>query len=1580
MGCYSALGLVFVVYSSFPDRVPTITQGILINVAIFWGFFSNQLIGYPRLRWLHAAPITGIILIVAGVLVGFYDPIRDLQSGANFFATDLFWQLLFILGYLWTSFGGTIQRQYMDKRPNSYYARLLTMTLWSGIYQCIALVLMFWVEYIPTLGYQKHDGDLTSAFTNMAEAAKCLSTCEHTGSFAFLYLLGYCLRSVSTLGLVQCANIPLRMGAFLLTSPIVVFFWAWKPEFIIFGEWDLTTWAVCLSFALIWFGHYALRYWVITEQDELGISPPVKKDTETKICDTEYPVTTASVFSVLTYSWFSDMMKRGYKKPLGPDDIWKLGTEDCAEHNWARVKYYWEEEKKSLNPSLARAFIRCFWKDLIPSVFIIGVYIACNITAYAYVQKNLLRIYETPDEYQSYMGWIYVFALFVLIFASITAHQQQWFICQRTGMRFRSAFIHLLYEKAMKLGTLGGGVGEILNLATNDAMRVYMAVRFANFSWAGIAFLVVSGGLLIDELGWAGVVSTLLLVSVLPIVGALGKTLGGYRAVTLKTTDSRIRIVNDVLQAIKLVKLYCWDSKFHEKITAIRQEEMYNLRKEAWINAFNLFIPVLSPSLASWVAFSMFAAQGHDVSASNIFSSLSLFNSAILGLIVMPNVARNFSAAQVGFNRLQAFLEKPELVEQRQIIIGGEPYLEVHDATFNIPESQINKDLAQRDKEYSVIHFEQEEESLGAVKKATLRNITLKLAPGMLLGVVGKVGSGKTTLLRSILGEVDMLSGSVSVSGTIAYAGQEAWLTNSTLRENILFGLPYDKKKYNATLDACQLRSDLAQLPGGDQTEIGERGVNLSGGQKQRVSLARAIYTNKDIYLLDDPLSAVDQHVGKAIFTQCIQGLLKNKIVVLVTNQLQYLPDCDNVLFLQDGKMEANAEYKYLIQNNQDFAELLKDFTTDEDSKSEEEIVPLESTSQLTRRQVQAVAEGKKTTDTTAPIVTEKATLIKKEEQLVGSISWRHYLEYARNGGLPVGVVVIMFSICISFGRAYYEYFLSYWVDSYTEGTTHSLHWFIGTMGGILGAYALCLVLRSFIWAHFCLTSSTSIHNQTLEKILRAPMSFFDVTPLGRIINRFSNDMDKVDTEMPVMMENWIHYFLNTISVLTVIGITVPWFTLAYIPIGATFYYILNYFIKSSRELKRIEAMSVSPLVSHISASLQGLTTIRAYGSVERFTLENIKRIDKNVAAMWAFELTGRWSGYRLDFLGCIIVFGVAAMTMLLRDTMTPGTSGMLITFSFQMVGAFQWAVRSYAETENNMAYYERLQEYNQNVKPEAERIIHPRPAPSWPREGAIEFKDVVVSYREDLKPVLKNATFSIKPREKIGIVGRTGAGKSTLTTVLFRLVEPSSGKVIIDGIDISTIGLDDLRSKLAIIPQDPVLFIGSIRSNLDPFGRNIDKELWAALKKVHLSETIQNLPGGLDYMIMEGGENFSVGQRQLVCIARALLRNSQILVLDEATASIDITTDGLIQETIRSSFSECTVLTIAHRLHTIIDSDRILMMDKGEVIEFDTPHALLKDSHTSFSRLVDEMSVEAAKNLRMEAARIDKERNENSD
>lgn len=509
-------------------------------------------------------------------------------------------------------------------------------------------------------------------------------------------------------------------------------------------------------------------------------------------------------------------------------------------------------------------------------------------------------------------------------------------------------------------------------------------------------------------------------------------------------------------------------------------------------------------------------------------------------------------------------------------------------------------------------------------------------------------------------------------------------------------------------------------------------------------------------------------------------------------------------------------------------------------------------------------------------------------------------------------------------------------------------------------------MVRALTFAYYTIGAATRLHNDVFWKVTRAPTSFFDTTPTGRILNRFSKDQDQIDDLLPDSLLQTLQYVLLVLSTLILISIVLPWFSLCLIPFFILFWVIGNYYRKSARDLKRLDGITRSPIVEHLSATLQGLSIIRAYNAEKRFYDKEVELIDCNHKCFFGFEMAARWLGWRLDFMAAGVVIATGIFILVLKNVITASLGGLVLTYALQMAGVFQWSVRSMAETESLMTSVERLVHYTKNIQSEAPQIIPTnRPPAHWPDKGEIIYKDVDVRYRENAEPALQGISFHVNPKEKIGIVGRTGSGKTTLAMTLFRIVELNRGKIIIDGYDISKIGLTDLRSKLAIIPQEPVLFIGTIRSNLDPFSQYSEQQLWDTLERVHLKELVMELPGKLEAAVRENGENFSVGQRQLICIARALIRDPKVLVLDEATASIDIETDELIQKTIRKSFANCTVLTIAHRLNTIIDSDKVMVLDKGRLIEFDTPQNLLQNEDSMFSKLIEQTGAQTAKYLR---------------
>ncbi|XP_041482605.1 multidrug resistance-associated protein 5-like [Lytechinus variegatus] len=869
-----------------------------------------------------------------------------------------------------------------------------------------------------------------------------------------------------------------------------------------------------------------------------------------------------------------------------------------------------------------------------------------------------------------------------------------------------------------------------------------------------------------------------------------------------------------------------------------------------------------------------------------------------------------------------------------------------------------------------------------------LFGINFALEKGKLTGVCGSVGAGKTSLISAILGQMHNMEGDNCVNGNFAYAAQEAWIFNATVKNNILFGLPFDEEKYDMVLHACSLKPDLAILPMGDQTEIGERGINMSGGQKQRISLARALYSDRDIYLLDDPLSAVDAHVGLHIFTHCISTALKGKTVLFVTHQLQYLKDCDLVMTMMDGRIVERGHHDELMAVDGVYANLIHTFHSKQEAEDLEDVanpeadedMPEQEESMVERReraQSQLSSRSRASSfvsdvppEPEAAVPVTDGKLMSSEEKSTASVGWGTYATYIKSmGGYHMGLLVL-FCFILMFGSiTLNNMYLSFWLNQ-GNGTDPN-----GDIGLNPDAqryqliYGLSLIVimmfgafKSLVFMKVTLKAASHMHDTVFINVFRSPMSFFDTTPTGRILNRFSKDLDEVDVLLPFNLELFLQNVFLVSFALIVICIVFPIFIAIIIPTFIIFVIILRYYRKGIRDLKRIENITRSPWFSHISATVQGLSTIHAYNKTDDFIVRFRTLLDGNALPYMFFRMAARWAGVRLETLVILLAFICHLLVVLYHGEIDSSTAGLAVSYTIQLTGMFQMLVLMASETEARFTSVERIQSYMKNLVAEAPRVIkNKRPAKKWPEQGQIEFKDFKMRYREGLPLVLKGVKLVVKPMEKVGIVGRTGSGKSTLGIALFRLVEGASGQIVIDGIDVKEIGLHDLRAKLSIIPQDPVLFIGTVRYNLDPFNDHSDKELWEALERSYMKDRISALESQLEAPVTEGGDNFSVGERQLMCMARALLRGSKILMLDEATAAIDTETDSLIQQTIRQEFKDCTMLTVAHRLNTILDSDKVLVMDDGRVAEFDKPSNLLANPNSIFSGMV--AAAESAQN-----------------
>ncbi|GFU28737.1 multidrug resistance-associated protein 1, partial [Nephila pilipes] len=853
--------------------------------------------------------------------------------------------------------------------------------------------------------------------------------------------------------------------------------------------------------------------------------------------------------------------------------------------------------------------------------------------------------------------------------------------------------------------------------------------------------------------------------------------------------------------------------------------------------------------------------------------------------------------------------------------------------------------------------------------------------------------------------------------GSVAYVPQQAWIQNATLRKNVLFTESYEEKKYKTVLQACALAQDLEILPGGDMTEIGEKGINLSGGQKQRVSLARAVYNDADIYYLDDPLSAVDAHVGKHIFEQVIgpEGLLQKKTRILVTHRISVLPDVDTIVVLVNGQVSEMGSYRELLAKKGAFADFLIQYLQENASESTEEILPDElnliqeiaatvgAPPEITR-QLSKISDGGSDSDSVSKMKrgmsltfpesgegprrrtksqmdtpdkmsgnlrrdsiknstenvkrqTSKAAagtnLTEKETLAVGSVKSSVYLDYIKSYGYWNSFwTVVCFTLSNGFSVGS-SLWLSVWsndsLNPDAASDTHLRDVRLGVYSGLGGGEIVFTFITSLLMNLACLRAARILHDGMLEHIMHAPMSFFDTTPMGRILNRFSKDIDTADVTIRFNIRMLFIQGFRALGAVIVISLETPFFLVACLPLIVLYYFLQKFYIPTSRQLKRLESAQRSPVYSHFSETVTGASSIRAYEASNKFMTHSNQLVDINNESYYPSLGAGRWLSIRLEFLGYTIVFLAALFAVFLRDTLSPGIAGLSVSYALQVTGILNMLVRATADVETNIVAVERCLEYTKTPTEAEWNNKKSKPDDAWPQEGQIKFDSYSTRYREGLELVLKDITCVIKPRERVGIVGRTGAGKSSLTLALFRIIEAAKGKISIDGIHIAKLGLHDLRNKLTIIPQDPVLFTGSLRSNLDPFSSYSDEALWQSLDQSHLKSFVSTLEKGLEHEISEGGENLSVGQRQLVCLARALLRKTKVLILDEATAAVDVETDELIQSTIRTQFNECTVLTIAHRLNTIMDYDKVIVLSKGEIVEMDKPENLLKKEDSIF-------------------------------
>eukprot|EP00074_Homo_sapiens_P099432 XP_016878729.1 multidrug resistance-associated protein 1 isoform X6 [Homo sapiens] len=1260
------------------------------------------------------------------------------------------------------------------------------------------------------------------------------------------------------------------------------------------------------------------------------------------------PESSASFLSRITFWWITGLIVRGYRQPLEGSDLWSLNKEDTSEQvvpvlvkNWKKecaktrkqpVKVVYSSKdpaqpkesskvdaneevealivkspQKEWNPSLFKVLYKTFGPYFLMSFFFKAIHDLMMFSGPQILKLLIKFVNDTkaPD----WQGYFYTVLLFVTACLQTLVLHQYFHICFVSGMRIKTAVIGAVYRKALVItnsARKSSTVGEIVNLMSVDAQRFMDLATYINMIWSAPLQVILALYLLWLNLGPSVLAGVAVMVLMVPVNAVMAMKTKTYQVAHMKSKDNRIKLMNEILNGIKVLKLYAWELAFKDKVLAIRQEELKVLKKSAYLSAVGTFTWVCTPFLVALCTFAVYVTidENNILDAQTAFVSLALFNILRFPLNILPMVISSIVQASVSLKRLRIFLSheelEPDSIERRPVKDGGGTNsITVRNATFTWARSD----------------------------PPTLNGITFSIPEGALVAVVGQVGCGKSSLLSALLAEMDKVEGHVAI-----------------------------------------------------------KGVNLSGGQKQRVSLARAVYSNADIYLFDDPLSAVDAHVGKHIFENVIgpKGMLKNKTRILVTHSMSYLPQVDVIIVMSGGKISEMGSYQELLARDGAFAEFLRTYASTEQEQDAEEngvtgvsgpgkeakqmengMLVTDSAGKQLQRQLSSSSsysgDISRHHNSTAELQKAEAKkeetwkLMEADKAQTGQVKLSVYWDYMKAIGLFISFLSIFLFMCNHVSALASNYWLSLWTDDpIVNGTQEHTKVRLSVYGALGISQGIAVFGYSMAVSIGGILASRCLHVDLLHSILRSPMSFFERTPSGNLVNRFSKELDTVDSMIPEVIKMFMGSLFNVIGACIVILLATPIAAIIIPPLGLIYFFVQRFYVASSRQLKRLESVSRSPVYSHFNETLLGVSVIRAFEEQERFIHQSDLKVDENQKAYYPSIVANRWLAVRLECVGNCIVLFAALFAVISRHSLSAGLVGLSVSYSLQVTTYLNWLVRMSSEMETNIVAVERLKEYSETEKEAPWQIQETAPPSSWPQVGRVEFRNYCLRYREDLDFVLRHINVTINGGEKVGIVGRTGAGKSSLTLGLFRINESAEGEIIIDGINIAKIGLHDLRFKITIIPQDPVLFSGSLRMNLDPFSQYSDEEVWTSLELAHLKDFVSALPDKLDHECAEGGENLSVGQRQLVCLARALLRKTKILVLDEATAAVDLETDDLIQSTIRTQFEDCTVLTIAHRLNTIMDYTRVIVLDKGEIQEYGAPSDLLQQRGLFYSMAKD--------------------------
>ncbi|GBG25519.1 ABC transporter ATP-binding protein [Hondaea fermentalgiana] len=1380
------------------------------------------------------------------------------------------------------------------------------------------------------------------------------------------------------------------------------------------------------------------------------------------------PLDDVSWISRATFSWFWHVLRTGHRREIKHAELARLEKKDDPNLLYERFVSLFEHEKslaearlKTKNAALATAGkpLRKLEQE-VPMLKIMMSMVGwgnIGIAAFLSLLQNVLSVMtpfmskwlieslaETSDAPDKARAG-YAVGLIVLPLAASLCQAQAMYISKRGSQHLFAVFTQAIFNKALHLSSASrneSSSGQIVNLMSTDAgSAMERAILLIYPLFIAPPLIAILLYLLYREIGISTYAGLGCLVIIMPINVCVFVSLMRVYQKIIVLTDERIKLCNEAFQAIRVLKMYAWERPFMKKIAAVRSKELEHLMKHAYLFAIGMNAVFLQmPYFIQFFAFTTYFLLGNAFLPWSIFTAIQLLQVLRQSFTQLPSAITQLSQTLVAQRRIKRFLLLPELSREGASLNDsglqvGEMRLE--NATFKWGEGVPIDEIAppkrrgrrggKRGKAQDTPAVEDERPAAdqGEVNSVVLHDISIEVPKATQTAVVSAVGSGKSSLLAAMIGELEVDSGSVRSNGRIAYAPQQPWIISATIRENILFGNAMESARYKEVIKACSLRSDLKLFPEGDMAFIGERGLNLSGGQKARISLARAVYADADIVLLDNPLSAVDSHVGAAIFKNCICGpLLKGKTLIWVTNQLDKIKDLDNIIVLHEGRIVAQGKFpavesavrKYLRTEDHESSGSGAAQTTQDDSNAlttsspptsqgetpgtdEQRLSVLEDPAhpELSEEERAAIEEEAESAEletlrlastlTTGSLdnrvfdesdVAANNPLYAKEQEAVGTLKFSVLVWFVRAAGSFLFTFAFSVYILYLFTPVFSQYILQWWTDEVLacyqtgppcEGRGDYFWYYMYLMLFVVGI--VMVIFAGFFIARARVASSRRIHDDLLRATFASGITdFFDVVPMGRILNRFSKDITTIDVNLSQMLMFGVATLGFTLAAfLGLILGTSGLFGIVVLPCIGAYALVYRYTRKSAIQLQRLESTSRSPIYSQFSEVLNGLKTVRAFQQETRFKLRNRDALESNMRAFFLVRVVlPSWLMVAVNIFG-VFITGFTTLFILTTDLIAAGQAALALTYAITITQTLNATTMVNTEMEVMMNSVERIKKFVDDAVVE-DPILRDAPLlalqdvdganaldvrvasdldDQWPSSGRIEMQGLVIGYRKG-PDVLHGVSLTIEPGEKIGVCGRTGSGKSTLLSALLRIVEPRAGTIVVDGVDIRNITLEQLRSRMAIIPQDPVCFIGTIRLNLDPFEDHSDEAINECLRQVQLEQWV----GKLDTPVAEGGENISVGQRQMICFGRAILRQTKVLLVDEATAHLDAGTDDLIQKMVREVFRERTTITIAHRLQTILDSTRILVMENGLIGEFDTPDVLTADPDSRLSRMLE--------------------------